>query len=109
MITNQQATANHTAKMFNQSKVGAIPNNYSLMREKEIKMTRKEAIKKFSDVYRGPYADQFVAGLEALGLIKFDEEKFVVDEAKKYVRNYTLYDRQELAGVIDMLIRHIEK
>ena len=100
MITNQQATASHTAKMFNRSRtqwMDGNPVNEPIMTldnyyerivkptvekyERKIKMTRKEAIEKLqdNDVYRGAYANQFVAALEALGLIKFDE-KLILDE-----------------------------
>lgn len=120
--TNQQVTANHTVKMFNQSrtqwlasdgnpanepKVGAIlriklPNSYSLMQEKEVKMTRKEAIEKLQNnwMYKGIYADQFVAALEALELIKFDEEKSI--SAFDVLNGYTCYT----SAILESLDKH---
>lgn len=78
------------------------------MRRKS-KMTKNEAMNIALSVTCGVNSNDIINVLEALELIRFDKKKSVVDEAKIYARNYTLYDRQELAGVIDMLIRHIEK
>lgn len=74
--TNQQATANHTAKMFNQSHTQWLASDGNPANEpKEIKMTRKEAIQKACSVTSNVNRYDIVNILEALGLIKFDEEK----------------------------------
>lgn len=45
-----------------------------ISRVKEKKMTRQEAIDKISEATSGYHTGWFVKGLEALGLIKFEEE-----------------------------------
>lgn len=129
MITNQQATANHTAKMFNHSRtqhltwggnpatIGIrLPKDYILIddypihagyqhdkdgyvwmydgngwicngwaRQEKIKMTRKKAISNIRAAFNPGYpVESFVNALEALGLIKFDDEITEIDILKHY-------------------------
>lgn len=121
MITNQQATASHTAKMFNHSRNPAtigirLPKDYIVIddypihpgyqhdkdgyvwmydgngwicngwaRQEKIKMTRKKAISNIRAAFNPGYpVESFVNALEALGLIKFDDEITEIDILKHY-------------------------
>jgi hypothetical protein len=99
--TNQQATADHTAKMFNQSRTqhqswDGNPAN----KPKENKMTRKEAIGIANEFQNSSNNEGLIDALEALGLIKFDEESKLTP--LDILNGYTVH----VAAIIESLDKH---